>query len=397
MIVKWVCFHFPICKAACYEQIFASMKRNPFSIKAEAKGQEGVLVISGYINPFNQNAATEVLNAFHELERDHDVVRVKLLNCMGGSVYEGIPVYNAIKDSKKRVVTEVEGIAASMGAVLFVSGHEREMARASRLMTHEARGGIYGTYQDIVDYAEMIKDISGDLAKLFSEQLGKDVAWVESTLMPPGRDIYLTVEKCLEYGLATKAIASETITEEVPEDVLEPAAVFEFYQNQVSNQKQTSMSKIALIAAALSLDSAAGEDQVLNTVQSLVNEKAQNERRIQELEAALERQTEDQAKALVEAAINDGRIQKAQENYMVNMAKADMEGTRKFLEGLAPHETVHDKLNRGNGGASAEAKFEGKGYMELIKTPEGSAYLRKLSKESPEKFNELKSAVGKED
>ena len=59
-----------------------------------------------------------------------------IINSVGGSVYEGMAIYGALKNDPRPIKTTVLGIGASIASVIFMAGDEREIGEGSQLMIH---------------------------------------------------------------------------------------------------------------------------------------------------------------------------------------------------------------------------------------------------------------------
>jgi len=84
------------------------------------------------------------------------------INSVGGSVFEGIQIYNRLKLHKGKVDVTVEGLAASMASVIAMAGDNVRMMQASLFMIHNPATGVFGNQEDLRRVAETldkIKDI----------------------------------------------------------------------------------------------------------------------------------------------------------------------------------------------------------------------------------------------
>lgn len=109
------------------------------------------------------------------------------INSPGGSVDEGIGIYNAIKDHPATVTGYVEAAAHSIASVILQAADKRVMAPHSRMMIHRAMAGGAGFtigYDDDFDalaaqaaqVAAQLRETSDNIASIYSERSGKDSA-----------------------------------------------------------------------------------------------------------------------------------------------------------------------------------------------------------------------------
>lgn len=82
-----------------------------------------------------------------------------VINSPGGYIYEGLALIGKIEALKERgyeIITEVEGIAMSMGFMIALCGSIRKSSRYSRFMFHQPSAGAWGELQNIQDTVEEV-------------------------------------------------------------------------------------------------------------------------------------------------------------------------------------------------------------------------------------------------
>lgn len=97
------------------------------------------------------------------------------LNTPGGEVTEGTAIYNALKNHPARVIMHIDGIAASAGSFVAMSGDEIRMADNAYLMIHNARGGVMGEASDMRKYADVLEKMNANIAGMYQKKAGKTV------------------------------------------------------------------------------------------------------------------------------------------------------------------------------------------------------------------------------
>jgi len=112
------------------------------------------------------------------------------INSYGGEVAEGLAIFNALKNSEKKVTTVCDGFACSAASVIFMAGDERIMNAASLLMIHNAWTCVSGDANDLrkaADDIETITQASVEAYKLrctISEEEIKRLMNEESWILP---------------------------------------------------------------------------------------------------------------------------------------------------------------------------------------------------------------------
>lgn len=127
------------------------------------------------------------------------------INSPGGSVYDGLSVIDTIELIKSPVSTICTGMAASMGAMLLVSGEKgKRMALPhSRVMIHQPLGGCRGQASDIEIEATEIRKIKDELYKILSDRTGQplDKIWKDAD-----RDYWMTASEAKDYGMIDQVL-----------------------------------------------------------------------------------------------------------------------------------------------------------------------------------------------
>ena len=122
------------------------------------------------------------------------------LNSPGGSVTAGLGIYDTMQFITSDVATICTGMAASMAAVLLVSGQEgkRSALPNSRVMIHQPLGGVQGQAPDIEIEAREILKMKKELYTIISEHSHTpyDKVYADSD-----RNYWMTAEEAKEYGM----------------------------------------------------------------------------------------------------------------------------------------------------------------------------------------------------
>ncbi|MDE6098655.1 MAG: ATP-dependent Clp endopeptidase proteolytic subunit ClpP [Muribaculaceae bacterium] len=122
------------------------------------------------------------------------------INSPGGSVYAGLGIYDTMQYISSDVTTICTGMAASMAAVLLVSGEKgkRFALPHSRVMIHQPMGGAQGQASDIEITAREIKKLKDELYNIIAGHSGQPFEKVERD---SDRDYWMTAEEAKEYGM----------------------------------------------------------------------------------------------------------------------------------------------------------------------------------------------------
>ncbi len=130
------------------------------------------------------------------------------LNTPGGSVTDGLAIYDTMQSIQCPVSTTCVGLAASMGAVLLAGGApgRRFALPNSQILIHQVMGGAQGQAADIKITAEQILKIRDRLNKILASHTKQDIAKVEKDT---DRDYYMTADEAKAYGIVDEVIGEK--------------------------------------------------------------------------------------------------------------------------------------------------------------------------------------------
>jgi ATP-dependent protease ClpP protease subunit len=132
-----------------------------------------------------------------------DVSTINLrVNSPGGEVFDGIAIYNALKNHKAAVNVSVDGLAASIASVISMAGDTITMQRGAQMMIHDASGLCYGNAADMATMGALLDKLSDTIAGFYADKAGgsltswRDVMRAETWYSP---------DEAVAAGLATTA------------------------------------------------------------------------------------------------------------------------------------------------------------------------------------------------
>jgi ATP-dependent Clp protease protease subunit len=127
------------------------------------------------------------------------------INSPGGSVYAGLGIYDTMQYISSDVATICTGMAASMAAVLLVSGtkSKRFALKHSRVMIHQPMGGAQGQASDIEITAREIQKLKKELYTIIADHSGQPFDKVERD---SDRDYWMTSEEARDYGMIDEVL-----------------------------------------------------------------------------------------------------------------------------------------------------------------------------------------------
>lgn len=123
------------------------------------------------------------------------------LNSPGGSVFDAVAIYNAIKRHEGPVTVWIDGIAASAASYVAMAGDEIVMPENAFLMIHDPVGLVMGTADDMRAMADALDKVKGSLVQGYAAKSGRDAQEI-SALM--AAETWFDAKDALDLGLASR-------------------------------------------------------------------------------------------------------------------------------------------------------------------------------------------------
>lgn len=340
------------------------------------------ILLYGYISPYDVSAADFIIE-LSQLCAIYSDIKIKI-NSGGGSVFEGIAMYNGIRQKikeGKHIKTCVEGIAASMGAIIALAGEEISISKYGRMMIHRATGYASGDAEDMRLQADLIESAEGDCVKIIAERTGLKEKEVKEKFMQKGVDNWLKADKCIEYKLADKVYDAEPVP--VPDNVTDEKAVYNIFETclnkNTSQPKKYNMKKDLL--KKLNLADDATDDQIDAAVERVLSEK-------DTADNAAKTALKAKAKTLVDGAIAAKKLTEADRVEYETMAESNYDFTAKAIEKIPAVKTITSQLipkkEKKEGDAATEEVSE---YEALV--AQGTAVFAAFKAENPAEFRKM--------
>lgn len=168
--------------------------------------KERIVILSEEVNSVTASLITAQLLFLEAEDPDKDIQFY--INSPGGSVTDGMMIYDTMKLIKPDVQTICMGMAASMGSVLLSAGTKgkRCILPNAEVMIHQPLGGAQGQATEILIAADHIKATRTKLNMILADSCGKTLEELEKDT---DRDHWLTAQEALEYGIVDKILESK--------------------------------------------------------------------------------------------------------------------------------------------------------------------------------------------
>lgn len=305
----------------------------------------------------------------------------------GGEVFEGYAIFNLLQSLARegtKIIFYVDGIAASMASFIIQAGHEIWAAENSMLMLHAPSGGAFGGWRRLKDGAELLQKIEGLMVKEYARRSGQTEKKAQEWMIG---DNWMTPEEALKAGLID-GIVPAVATRKMEKD-LTPAQAYEAFmtclplaqvdtllipESAMETKTQTPAAVEDLTAMKATITQLVEEKKSLATELAKANE---------ELVKVKQEAATAAATALVDGAVQAGRIAPGDKDKFVKLAAADYDTTKAIIDTLTPVKSVVDQISA-NSSKSDLAKQWDEAYH--------AGTLESIKEEKPELFKAMKEA-----
>ena len=190
-----------------------------------AKAEENVLTLNMHneigasfwkSDEREQGCVEDVEDLQKLLNENKNASRIDIyINSPGGSVSEGITIYNILKRTRAYKRVFIDGFACSIASVIAMAGNSIYMPKSSMQMIHNAWTLAMGNANELRKMADDLDKINEVVISAYMSKFKGTEKELRDLL---DNESYLTADECLKYGLCTKILED---TEETQEDVEE--------------------------------------------------------------------------------------------------------------------------------------------------------------------------------
>lgn len=152
--------------------------------------------------------AKRVAAALRSIGKDNEVT--VNINSPGGDFFEGVAIYELLRQHPAKVSVKIMGLAASAASVIAMAGDEIEISDVGFIMIHNAWAVAIGNRHDMMEAANMLGPFDEAMAGLYAARSGADQGEM-ATLMD--KETWLNGKQAIEIGLADTILAAGEMSE----------------------------------------------------------------------------------------------------------------------------------------------------------------------------------------
>lgn len=132
------------------------------------------------------------------------------INSPGGDMFEGLAIYNILREYKGHVTVKVLGLAASAASIIAMAGDEVQIARSGFLMIHNAWTIAAGNRHQFREVADMMEPFDASMADIYSSRTGADDAEMQKLM---DSETWIGGSAAVEQGFADALLPSDSVKE----------------------------------------------------------------------------------------------------------------------------------------------------------------------------------------
>lgn len=134
-----------------------------------------------------------------------------MINSPGGDVWEGLAIYNLLREYSGKVTVKIIGLAASAASFIAMAADEIQIARAGFLMIHNAWSVAMGNKNEMREYADFLDQIDQTIADIYHVRTGIDVDELAAQM---DAETWINGTTAIDQGFADSFLASDAVIED---------------------------------------------------------------------------------------------------------------------------------------------------------------------------------------
>ena len=132
------------------------------------------------------------------------------INSPGGDVFEGLAIYNLLREYKGHVTVRIVGLAASAASFIALAADEVQIARAGFLMIHNAWTGVWGNRNEIREIADFLEQIDDTIADIYHVKTGLSIEELKADM---DKELWISGRDAIDRGFADAFLPSDAVIE----------------------------------------------------------------------------------------------------------------------------------------------------------------------------------------
>ncbi|EOW6736288.1 head maturation protease, ClpP-related [Cronobacter dublinensis] len=188
----------------------AAMERWNGSIRAARDGDNSISIfdVIGADYWGEGVTASRIAGALRSLNGEDVTVNI---NSPGGDMFEGLAIYNLLREYNGKVTVKVLGLAASAASIIAMAGDEVQIGRGAFLMIHNCWVYAMGNRHDLAQIATDMAPFDKAMSDIYQARSGLDAATVDKMM---DGETYIGGSEAVEKGFADSLLSADEIADD---------------------------------------------------------------------------------------------------------------------------------------------------------------------------------------
>lgn len=309
----------------------SSMKKK-FSNIIKGDGKT-IIMLYGEVGEGCSVDSSRVVSELFANENQDCKIEVRI-NSQGGDVFSGMAIYNALRQSKGDITIYIDGVAASIAAIIALCGKPLLMSPYAKLMLHNVSGGTYGNASELRQTAEQMEKLQTNLATMVAKRLGMTAEEVEKKYFD-GQDHWISASEALEMKLVDGIYEMD----EVADPPTTTEGIYNYFNNRLDFKPQNKgeMALLDDIKKIPTFEDKADSSAILAHIVNLTNKATRADalsKTVETYKAELDKLHKEKDETLISNAVKVGKIAQEQVETFKNLLKNDRENAIKLIDGM---------------------------------------------------------------
>lgn len=172
-----------------------------WEFKASANGIGELYIFGDIVRYRCDDSDTSAKSFKQDLDALGDIHTLNMyINSPGGSVFEGVAIYNILKRHKAKVNVHIDALAASIASVIAMAGDTIHMPSNAMMMIHNPWTVTWGNAAELRKAAEDLDRVGVSMKQSYLDRAGDKLDEMKLTELLDA-ETWLTAQECLDYGL----------------------------------------------------------------------------------------------------------------------------------------------------------------------------------------------------
>lgn len=169
-------------------------------IKAKTS-QTSEMFIYGDISKY-EISADMVAKALRSVDEKVQNLDVRIFSG-GGDVFQGIAIYNLIKQAPQKVTVHIDGLAGSIASIIMLAGDEVVIGEGSQVFIHKPFAYAVGNSLELMDLIDQLDRIENEMVRIYKNKMDLPESQIVNML---SKETWFNAQEALDFGIVDRQV-----------------------------------------------------------------------------------------------------------------------------------------------------------------------------------------------